>query len=492
MEYISTRGDSAAYLPSEALIKGLADDGGLFVPKGFPAPFDEKALKSLADKDYGQLALEILRLFFTDFTETELKACIDGAYNTEKFDDPQIAPLVKAGGAYFLELFHGATLAFKDMALSLHPRLMKLAAQKTGLDKRILILTATSGDTGKAAMEGFCGVYPVLVFYPKDGVSRVQELQMTTQEGEGLAACAVRGNFDDAQTAVKSVFADKHFAEELASMGVILSSANSINIGRLIPQIVYYFYGYFQLVNGGEVELGEKVDFCVPTGNFGNILAAYYAKKLGLPVKTLICASNENKVLADFFNSGIYDAKRELYVTNSPSMDILISSNLERLLYHVSGEPTKSLMESLAATGAFRFDKKTLENEGFIGLFADETQSADAIAELYEETGYIMDTHTAVAYDAYMRYKEMTGSNTKTIITSTASPFKFAKSVMSAIDMKYAKADDFALIKELAELLAGDVPAQIDGIECKPVLHDNTCDKNGVKEFVEKWLNDRL
>lgn len=445
-----------------------------------------KSLAELAKLDYRALAFEVLRLYL-DFTDEELKACIAGAYD-EKFDTPEIVPVVKKGDAMFLELFHGRTLAFKDMALSILPYLMKTAAKKQGLDKEIVILTATSGDTGKAALEGFAGVEGtrIMVFFPEDGVSPVQKLQMTTQEEENTCVVGIKGNFDDAQSAVKSIFTDQALAAELDAKGYRFSSANSINIGRLVPQIVYYFWAYLRAAEMGEIKLGEELDFTVPTGNFGDILAGWYAMKMGLPVGHFVCASNDNKVLYDFFCTGKYDRNRDFHVTISPSMDILISSNLERLLCHMGGqEKVKAEMESLAQKGAYTAE---ITEKHISGEFATEKETAEAIHTFYERTGYVMDTHTAVAYAAYKKYKAESGDTRPMVIVSTASPYKFTKDVMTALDAKYADGDAFALMAELERASGVAVPQPIRGLEQREILHKNVCEKGKIKDTVKGWL----
>ncbi|MBQ2753276.1 MAG: threonine synthase [Firmicutes bacterium] len=484
MKYIGTRNKEITATASEAILKGICEDGGLFIPDEMPVM--DKSLDELVKLDYRELAYEVMKLFLTDFTEEELRYCINSAYD-EKFDDKDIAPLRVENGVGILELFHGRTLAFKDMALSILPYLMKTSAAKNGLDKEIVILTATSGDTGKAALEGFANVpgTRIIVFFPEDGVSPVQKLQMVTQEGENTCVCGILGNFDDAQTAVKTIFTDKELVKELDEKGFNFSSANSINIGRLVPQIVYYFYAYLAMARKGEITLGEEINFTVPTGNFGNILAGYIAKKAGLPVKTFICASNENKVLFDFFKTGVYDKNREFVVTTSPSMDILISSNLERLLCMVSGqEKTKELMESLNKEGKYTLDV----NENIVGEYATEKETADAIKSLYEKTGYVLDTHTAVAYAAYEKYVAETGDSTKNVIVSTASPYKFTKDVLCSIDEKYKDGDPLKLMAELEKISKVAVPEVIRDIETRPVLHKNVCERDKIKEFVKGRL----
>ena len=452
--YKSTRSNSDKVTASQAILKGLADDGGLFVPDSIPAL--EVPLEKLADMTYQETAYEVMKLFLSDFTEEELKHCINGAYD-DKFDTKEIAPLVKKDGAYYLELFHGKTIAFKDMALSILPYLMTTAAKKNGVKNEIVILTATSGDTGKAALAGFADVpgTSIIVFYPKNGVSPIQEKQMLTQKGENTNVVGIIGNFDDAQTGVKEMFHSKDLAERMNAKGYQFSSANSINIGRLVPQIVYYVYAYGQLLKQGEISCGEKINVVVPTGNFGNILAAFYAKNMGLPIETLYCASNENKVLFDFFQSGTYDRKREFILTSSPSMDILISSILERLIYRITGEDaaqTKAFMDALSNNGEYTITKEMMEKLScFVGGYASEAETAANIKKVFDKAGYIMDTHTSVASCVY--YDKAKDAGLKTVIASTASPYKFTRSVMDAIDKeKYDSMTDFELDDELNAL----------------------------------------
>ena len=485
MNYIGTRNKDICATASKAILQGICEDGGLFLPEEMPVM--KKPLSELVQLDYRALAYEILSLFLTDFTEEELKACINGAYD-EKFDVPEIVPVVKAGDVSILELFHGKTIAFKDMALSILPYLMKTAAKKNGLDKEIVILTATSGDTGKAALEGFAGVegVKIIVFFPEDGVSPVQKLQMVTQEGDNTCVVGIKGNFDDAQTAVKTIFTDAALQQELEEKGFVFSSANSINIGRLVPQVVYYFWGYLQMAKQGEITLGEEINVTVPTGNFGNILAGYFAKQMGLPVKTFICASNDNKVLYDFFTTGTYDKNRPFMVTTSPSMDILISSNLERLLCLLTNQETcKKLMEELKTTGKYTLDVKAKD---IVGQWADEAKTAAAIRTMFEENGYVLDTHTAVAYASYETYKKETGDATPTLIVSTASPYKFTKDVMTAIDETYAQEDFFVLMDKMAALSGVAIPAPIRGIQDRPVRHKTVIEKDNIKAFVADYL----
>ena len=489
--YKSTRDDSVKVTASQAILKGLAPDGGLFVPESIPS-FD-KSLEELSKMSYKEVAYEVMKLMLDDFTEEELKACIDKAYD-EKFDTDVIAPLVKADGAYYLELFHGATIAFKDMALSILPHLLITSAKKNDVHNEIVILTATSGDTGKAALAGFADVKGtrIIVFYPKNGVSPIQEKQMVTQKGDNTYVIGIKGNFDDAQTGVKKIFGDKELEKEMAEAGFQFSSANSINIGRLVPQIVYYVYAYTRLLADGEIKAGDKINAVVPTGNFGNILAAFYAKHMGLPINKLICASNENKVLYDFFTTGEYDRNREFVLTTSPSMDILISSNLERLIYRIAGNSAKKnseLMESLKNTGKYEITPEMkAQLSDFYGNYATEAEDAATIKKLYEDTGYVIDTHTAVAATVYEKYKKETGDDTVTVIASTASPYKFTRSVMDAIDSKYDSMTDFELVDELSKISNGAVPQAIEDIRTAPVLHDTVCEVNEMSSSVKKIL----
>ena len=489
--YSSTRGEGVKYTASMAVLKGLASDGGLFVPDHIPSL--DKTLAELAEMDYQNLAYEVMKLFLTDYTEDELRGCIARAYDS-KFDTPEIAPLSESCGSYYLELWHGATIAFKDMALSLLPHLMTTAAKKNGLQKEIVILTATSGDTGKAALAGFADVpgTRIVVFYPKSGVSPIQEKQMVTQRGDNTLVVGIHGNFDDAQTGVKKIFGDTGFAKELDEKGFVFSSANSINIGRLVPQVCYYVYAYTRLLKEGRIKDGELINVCVPTGNFGNILAAFYAKLMGLPVGKLICASNTNKVLFDFFESGTYDRNREFHVTTSPSMDILISSNLERLIYFIAGNSSErcaQLMGELSGNGNYTItddEKKGLAD--FYGGYADEKETADQIKKIYEKSGYVIDTHTAVASYVCDKYKEKTGDDTPVVIASTASPYKFTRSVMNAIDPEYDKKTDFELIDDLAKISNTTVPQAIEDIRSAPVLHKTECDVNEMKSVIAGFL----
>ena len=489
--YNSTRSKNETVTASQAILKGLADDGGLFVPASIPAL--DKDIKELAEMDYKQVAYEVMKLYITDFTEEELKNCINRAYDS-KFDTAEIAPLAKKDGAYYLELFHGATIAFKDMALSILPHLLTTSAKKNNVKNEIVILTATSGDTGKAALAGFADVEgtSIIVFYPKNGVSPIQEKQMITQKGANTKVVGITGNFDDAQSGVKAMFNNKELAERMDKAGYQFSSANSINIGRLVPQIVYYVYAYSRLVKNGEINVGDKINVVVPTGNFGNILAAYYAKNMGLPINKLICASNDNKVLFDFFKTGTYDRNRDFILTTSPSMDILISSNLERLIYKIAGndaDKCADLMKALSTTGVYNItDDMKAQLDDFVGGYSDEAKTAATIKAVYDKEGYIMDTHTAVAAGVYNDYKESSKDTTPTVIASTASPYKFTRSVMNSIDAKYDAMGDFELVDELCKLSGVKVPNAIEEIRTAPVLHDIVCDSDKMQATVESIL----
>lgn len=490
--YKSTRSNDVQVTASQAILRGLAEDGGLFVPMQIPKL--GASLDALSKMTYQEVAYEVMKLFFSDFTEEELKTCITRAYD-DKFDTKEIAPLKKADGAYYLELFHGSTIAFKDMALSILPHLLITSARKNKVENEIVILTATSGDTGKAALAGFADVdgTSIIVFYPKDGVSPVQEKQMLTQKGDNTTVVGIRGNFDDAQNGVKEMFNNKELEQKMKENGYQFSSANSINIGRLVPQVVYYVYAYTRLMKEATITEGEKINVVVPTGNFGNILAAYYAKNMGLPIDKLICASNDNKVLFDFFKTGVYDRNREFILTSSPSMDILISSNLERLIYQIAGcdsDRCADYMKALSKTGSYEIDSKMkAQLSDFIGGYADEDKTAKVIKKIFESDHYVIDTHTAVASSVYYDYKEETKDETKTIIASTASPYKFARSVMNAIDTKYDTFGDFELVDELSSISKVDVPQAIEEIRSAPIRHNTVCDTNDMQKTVEKILN---
>lgn len=491
MLYQSTRSKSEPVKASVAILKGLADDGGLFVPQQIPEL--KISMETLAGMTYQEVAYEVMKLYLTDFTQEELKNCIARAYDS-KFDTDIIAPLVQADGAYYLELFHGKTIAFKDMALSILPHLMITSARKNQVKNEIVILTATSGDTGKAALAGFADVEgtKIIVFYPKNGVSPIQEKQMVTQKGNNTFVVGIHGNFDDAQTGVKKLFADHELAKEMDEHGYQFSSANSINIGRLVPQIVYYVYAYARLYAEGKVKEGEKINVVVPTGNFGNILAAYYAKNMGLPIDKLICASNDNKVLYDFFTTGSYDRNREFVLTSSPSMDILISSNLERLIYRIAGNDAQqnaAFMTQLNQNGTYEITAQMKDQlADFYGNYASEDETAQMIRELFLKTGYVIDTHTAVAAKVHRKYVADTKDTKTTVIASTASPFKFTRSVMNAIDPKYNDMGDFELADELSRIGNVKVPQAIEEIRTAPVVHDHVCEKEQMKDVVKGFL----
>lgn len=471
--YESTRGSHNYKTGAQAVIQGIAEDKGLYVPREIPKlPIP---VEDMVGMPYKQVAFEIIRTFFDDYTDEEMKYCIDGAY-TDKFEEEEIVPVKEAGGAYFLELYYGRTAAFKDMALSILPYLLTTAVKKEKEDKKICILTATSGDTGKAALEGFADVpgTEIVVFFPNHGVSEVQERQMITQEGDNTHVFAIEGNFDDAQTGVKKIFNDGDFAEKLAGLGCKLSSANSINIGRLVPQVAYYVWGYVKLVERGVVKAGEPVNICVPTGNFGNILAAYYASQMGIPVNKFICASNKNRVLTDFFETGHYSTKREFYLTNSPSMDILISSNLERLLYHLSegkGEEIRELMGSLDNNKEYDVSDAIRKGTAdFWGGTATVEETNSTIGSMYRENGYLMDTHTAVGYKVYKDYVAETGDETPTLIASTASAYKFAESVAKALDLPEEE-NGFRYIEAVARETGVRIPKALRDLDKKEIRH---------------------
>lgn len=499
MLYESTRGSGDRKTGARAIIRGIAADKGLFVPETVPPmPFNLGEMAegmAAGDIGYKDVAFKVIGAFFDDFTDEEMQKCIDGAYD-EKFTADDIVAMKEAGGAHFLELYHGKTAAFKDMALSILPYLMTTACSKEGEKSKICILTATSGDTGKAALEGFADVpgTEIIVFYPSEGVSQVQERQMITQTGANTHVFAIRGNFDDAQTGVKKIFSDDDFAKKLAEQGIKLSSANSINVGRLVPQVAYYVYSYLKLAAEGRLKVGEPMNVVVPTGNFGNILAAYYAKLMGVPIKKFICASNDNKVLTDFIRSGVYDIRsdvRSFYCTNSPSMDILISSNLERLLYMLSGRDGQLVSEWMAA---LEKDKKYEVSEkvrealnDFYGGFCTEEQTIEAIGEMWRDNHYLMDTHTAVAYKVYRDYAGETGDDTPTVIASTASAYKFAESVAKACGIGPCK-DGFEYVAALAEATGVEVPYGLKDLDKKPVLHKGVIDADKMPEAVLEAL----
>ncbi len=520
MRYESTRGSKNYQSSTKAIIRGIAEDKGLYVPENIPAlPLSVEEMKGMT---YQQIAFEVLHSYFDEFTDAEMKACVDGAYDS-KFEAAEVVPVVKAGGAYFLELYHGKTAAFKDMALSILPYLMTTSCKKEGETDKICILTATSGDTGKAALEGFAGVEgtEIIVFYPQNGVSQVQERQMVSQAEPNTHVFAIKGNFDDAQTGVKKILADDSMKEALAARGVKLSSANSINIGRLVPQVAYYVYSYVRLVEMGALANGEPMNVVVPTGNFGNILAAYMAGKMGIPVGKLICASNENKVLTDFINTGVYDARRDFHLTNSPSMDILISSNLERLIYLLAGrngEAVSKWMDLLDNDGLYEVsDDVKAGLKDFYGGFCTEDETLAAIGAMWREEKYLMDTHTAVAYKVYEDYVSETGDMTPTVIASTASAYKFAQSVAAGLGLDEKKvqvlagvgassaagacecavrnaccsamcdeikANGFDYVRALAVESGVRIPAGLKDLDKKPVIHNNVCTKEEMADVV--------
>lgn len=494
MNYVSTRNPNLQMSSAQAIVQGISAEGGLFVPESFPA-LSISRLQQLSQLDYLARAKEILSGFLTDFSEDQLEACVQGAYGAGKFDDATIAPLSRlSSDLYLLELWHGPTCAFKDMALQLLPRLMTTSAAKIGEQRTIAILVATSGDTGKAALEGFKDVpgTKMVVFYPQDGVSHMQKLQMTTQEGENVQVYGIEGNFDDAQSGVKAIFADSQIAKTLHDRDVVLSSANSINWGRLVPQIVYYISAYCDLAAEGEIQLGDLVNVTVPTGNFGNILAAYYAKRMGLPIDKLICASNQNNVLTDFLSSGVYDRNRKFFTTTSPSMDILISSNLERLLYELCGRDSAKVsgwMSELAAKGCYALPEELLNvlKKEFWGGFCDDAMAAATIKETFDKYSYLLDTHTAVAVAVHSAYVKATGDDRKTILASTANPYKFPESVLDALEPGFA-GSELEKAARLEELTGVAMPGPLQGLSEKPVRFSRTCTVSEMPEAALETL----
>lgn len=493
MFYESTRNSGLRMNSMEVIKAGLSMDGGLFVPEEIPL-FNAENFDTMADMTYMERALKTLGLYLDDYNEEDLQNAIEKAYGSDRFDCPKIAPVVELGDNLFVqELWHGPTYAFKDMALQLLPHLLTTAISKTGEAHEVAILVATSGDTGKAALEGFKDVVGtrVIVFYPDSGVSPIQKLQMVTQEGDNLHVIAIEGNFDDAQTGVKAIFNDGTLAKEGLSKGIKFSSANSINCGRLVPQIVYYVSAYVDLVSGHSLAPGEEFNVVVPTGNFGNILAAYYAKKMGVPIGKLICASNSNNVLTDFIRTGVYNRKRDFRRTISPSMDILISSNLERLLYEISQRQdyrVREWMEGLHDIGEYRLDGESLmELQTHLwGGYAEEAETREAIRNTYDGFNYIMDPHTAVGKWVYDEYCKETGDNRKTLLVSTASPFKFPRDVLSSIKGHnfIREKDDFEVINLLSELWGRKVPRGLKAIDEKPIIHNTIIPKNNMKQGV--------
>ncbi|MCD8187894.1 MAG: threonine synthase [Ruminococcus sp.] len=495
MFYNSTRNSEIKVSSAEAITQGISADGGLFVPDSTPSiTLDE--VKALGDMSYVDRAAYVFKKYLTDFSDAEIHYCTDNAYSTKNFESESIAEISHLfDGTYMLELWHGQTCAFKDMALQILPYFLTTSAKKINLDKKIIILVATSGDTGKAALEGFRDVEgtQILVFYPEQGVSPMQKRQMKTQEGDNVGVCALKGNFDDCQNGVKAIFTNDDIKNTLDENSMMFSSANSINWGRLVPQIVYYISSYAELVKDGEIQLGDKINIVVPTGNFGNILAAYYAKHMGIPVNKLICASNINNVLTDFINTGVYDKNRRFYATCSPSMDILISSNLERLLYLMTGrndEAIKDWFGKLAAEGKYEVsdDIKAKLNDEFYAGYCDDSQTKKTIHEIYEKYSYTCDTHTAVAVKVYEDYKRETGDMTKTIIASTASPYKFSASVLEAIEGKASDLDEYDMVARLAELSDISVPSALADLKNKNERFNDSIEKESMKDYVLKNL----
>ncbi|MCX7615296.1 MAG: threonine synthase [Clostridiales bacterium] len=495
MDYASTRNSNEKVSAAKAIATGIAPDGGLYTPVVIPKISNEDIVR-YCKMNYQQRAAEILHLYLDDFTSDELQGFTKAAYSSDRFDDPAVAPVKKLStGEYLLELWHGPTSAFKDMALQILPHLMTASLKKINEQREVCILVATSGDTGKAALEGFADVKgtKIIVFYPNGGVSEIQKLQMTTQKGNNVGVCAIEGNFDDAQTAVKSIFTNEDIRKQANNKNLFFSSANSINWGRLAPQIVYYISAYCDLVNQDEIKIGDQINVCVPTGNFGNILAAYFAKEMGLPINRLICASNKNRVLTDFFESNVYDAKRDFYSTSSPSMDILISSNLERLLYYASEHNTvlvAELMQSLREKGEYRLKdeiSKLISNLVSAGS-CDDQQTKDTIASVYQENAYLCDTHTAVGIKVYRDYKAQTGDMTKTVIASTASPFKFCKSVLEALNVK-TSGDGLELIQKLSDITNTKAPVPLSSLAGLPERFSKSVAKDKIKDAVFELLN---
>ncbi len=495
MQYTSTRDNKKSVTSAQAILQGISPDGGLFVPETLPQ-ISMDFLTSLCEKSYVERAAAVLKLFLTDYSDEQISACVKHAYTAQKFDAEDMVELAKISGQeYLLELWRGPTCAFKDMALQLLPQLLTTAVKITGSSDEVVILVATSGDTGKAALEGFKDVpgTRMIVFYPQDGVSPMQKRQMCTQEGKNVRVCAIRGNFDDAQTGVKRIFGDAALKKELAAAGKRFSSANSINWGRLVPQVIYYVSAYCQMMKEGEIAPGEAVNICVPTGNFGNILAAYYAKRMGVPFGKFICASNRNKVLTDFISTGVYDRNRDFYTTVSPSMDILISSNLERLLYDLSGQDdgmVREWFDALAQTGRYEVSAPVKEKlqSAFYGGFCDDAQTMETIHAVFSECSYLCDTHTAVAVKVYREYREKTGDTAKTIIASTASPYKFADDVLQAVDKSRVTGDEYENLSILSRVSGVKVPAQLAALREKPTLHTDDIAKCEMADYVRRSI----
>ena len=494
MNYRSTRNNAVSVQSAKAIAQGLSSEGGLFVPESIPKLTKEDIL-ALCDKSYPERAFDIFKLFLTDFTDDEIRHCVNGAY-LKNFDSENVSEISHLlTGTYILELWHGPTCAFKDMALQILPYLLTCSAKKVIDGKKIAILVATSGDTGKAALEGFKDVEgtSITVFYPEDGVSDMQKRQMTTQEGSNVNVCAIKGNFDDCQNGVKAIFTNEELKKILDDMNITFSSANSINWGRLSPQIVYYVSAYASLIKDGEIEYGDKINVVVPTGNFGNILAAYYAKQMGIPINKLICASNANNVLTDFINTGVYDRNREFYTTVSPSMDILISSNLERLLYHLTDGDDKTISEwfgKLSKEGKYSVTPEVLGKikADFYAGCCNDTETKAAIKEVFEEYSYLMDTHTAVAYKVYKDYKAETGDDTKTIVASTANPYKFGKAVYEALGQNPEGMDEFTIIEKLEDYTGTKMPAPLAATKDKKVRFSGSVGKLDMSDVVLNFL----
>ena len=494
MNYTCTRDRGISISASKAILVGISPDGGLFLPEEFPkVSLDD--ISKMRSMTYPERAAYIICLFLTDFTNDELKAYTAAAYSKSRFGEIP-APVIDIGGESILELFHGPTSAFKDFALQLLPYLLTASAKKQGINDKIAILVATSGDTGKAALEGFADVdgTGICVFYPYGGTSEIQRLQMTTQQGKNVLVTAVKGNFDDAQSGVKAIFTDKAYTDELIEMGIRLSSANSINWGRLVPQVAYYFSAYCDMIRNGRIKAGDKINFVVPTGNFGNILAAYYAREMGLPVDRLICASNKNRVLTDFFDTGVYDINRSFYTTSSPSMDILISSNLERLLFIASGysdEFVREMMGDLKQKGKYTMPENVMSaiNSVFCAGCCDDEGTKETIKKTFEDYGYLCDTHTAVGINVYEKYAEKTGDKTPTVIDSTANPFKFSRSVLDAVEPGASEGlDEFSMVGELARVTKTSCPPQLADLRDKPVRFRDVCDRDSMEKAVFRLL----
>ena len=496
MYYKSTRNSGVKITSAEAIVQGISEDGGLFVPSEIPSITMDEIVK-LGDMSYAERAAYVFAKYLTDFTEAEIRYCTENAYNDKKFATDNIAEMSHLfDGTYILELWHGPTCAFKDMALQILPYLLTTSAKKINIDKKIVILVATSGDTGKAALEGFADVpgTQIMVFYPEDGVSPMQKRQMTTQSGANVGVCAVEGNFDDCQNGVKAIFTNEEIKAELDKNKMMFSSANSINWGRLAPQIIYYISSYATLVKDEEIKAGDKINIVVPTGNFGNILAAYYAKHMGVPVNKLICASNTNKVLTDFITTGVYDRNRQFFTTISPSMDILISSNLERLLYLMCGENDAQIRDwfgSLAKEGKYEVtpEIKAKLAEEFAAGYCDDNETKATIKKIFDKYSYTLDTHSAVAVKVYEDYRQSTGDTTKTVIASTASPYKFSASVLEAMEGKPSSLDEFAMVDRLKELSGYEIPASLAELKTKEMRFKDVITKEQQKDYVLKQLS---